>query len=44
VTDGRWPWRLESAKKRVATYHPNRVLEKMEGKDFLSEASTFMKG
>jgi hypothetical protein len=31
VTVGRWPWRLASAKNRVATYLPNLVLEKMEG-------------
>jgi len=30
-TVGRWPWRLASAKKRVATYLPNLALEKMEG-------------
>lgn len=31
LTVGRWPWRLASAKKRVATYLPNWALEKMEG-------------
>lgn len=30
-TDGRWPWRLASAKKRVATYRPNPAAGKMEG-------------
>jgi len=36
-TVGRWPWRLASAKKRVTTYLPNLVLEKMEGKESVDE-------
>lgn len=30
-TVGRWPWRLESAKKRVITYLSNLRLPKMDG-------------
>jgi len=36
LTVGRWPWRLASAKKRVTTYLPNCVLEKMEGEELCS--------
>jgi len=37
LTVGRWPWKLASAKKRVITYLPNQMLEKMEGKEVMDE-------
>ncbi len=37
-TVGRWPWRLESAKKRVITYLSNLRLPKMDGANLQYEA------
>lgn len=42
MTVGLWPWRLASAKKRVATYLPNWALEKMEGIELLSDAAVVL--
>lgn len=36
-TIGRWPWKLESAKKRVITYLSNLGWTKIEGGDVLCE-------
>jgi len=30
-TDGRWPWKSESANECVTTHHPNELAIKMEG-------------
>lgn len=38
MTVGRWPWRLASAKKRVATYLSNGGLLKMDGAYLYYEA------
>lgn len=43
-TVGRWPWRSASAKKRVATYLPNRGAPKMDGADLPCEAPDAMRG
>jgi len=42
-TVGRWPWRLESAKKRVITYLSNSGLVKMDGGDLQYEALDAMR-
>jgi len=39
LTVGRWPWRLASGKKRVTTYLPNCVLEKMDGEELWPDAA-----
>jgi len=44
VTAGRWPWRLASAKKCVATYLPNSGARKMDGADPRHEAPDAMRG
>lgn len=41
---GRWPWKLASAKKRVAPYLPNRGARKMEGADLWREAPDAKRG
>jgi len=38
MTIGRWPWRLESAKKRVITYLSNLGFLKMDGAYLYYEA------
>lgn len=43
-TVGRWPWRSASAKKRVATYLPNRGAPKMDGADLRREAPDAARG
>lgn len=43
-TAGRWPWRSASAKKRVATYPPNRGAPKMDGADPRREAPDALRG
>lgn len=43
-TVGRWPWRSESAKKRVATYPLNLRRPKMDGAELWREAPDAQRG
>jgi len=43
-TVGRWPWKLESGKKRVATYLSNLRVPKMDGADLEAEAPDAWRG
>lgn len=43
-TVGRWPWKLASAKKRVAPYPSNRSVRKMDGADLRRDAPDAQRG
>ena len=40
-TEGRWPWKLESAKECVTTHLPNQLALKMDGAKVYYLYSTF---